>query len=213
MHSLWFQNWFLNPVIIFLLEPRIAVTLSPRCVGSLFITDLRVVECYEKRKKESQQRHLSPKVVFLSESPQFASLVSQQAIDQITAKQNELLSKIQESTDGFVQPTDFLLKTAMSLSHASSVAIVTEGVNEKQFEAVVCLAKAFLAQKKEVAILTSESVVSEWRAFLNKCEAKGILQKCISVISLKPHAVVQSLGPRFFSSSLNLVVTVNKEGI
>ena len=112
------------------------------------------MECYEERKKESQQRHLSPKVVFLSKSPQFASLVSQQAIDQITAKRNELISQIQESTDGVVQPTDCLLKSAMCLSHASSVAIVTKGVKVRQLEAVVCLAKALLAQEKEVAILT-----------------------------------------------------------
>ena len=171
------------------------------------------MECYEERKKESQQNHLSPKVVFLSESPQFASLVSQQAIDQITAKRNELISQMQESTDGVMQPTDSLLKSAMFLSHASSVAIVTEGVKMRQLEAVVCLAKALLAQEKEITILTSESIVSEWRAFLNKCEAKGILQKCISVTSLKAHAVIQSLGPRFFSSSLNSVVTVNKEGM
>ena len=78
---------------------------------------------------------------------------------------------------------------------------------------MVCLAKALLAQEKEITILTSESIVSEWRAFLNKCEAKGILQKCISVTSLKADAVVQSLGPRFFSSSLSSVVTVNKEGM
>ena len=83
----------------------------------------------------------------------------------------------------------------------------------RQFEAVVCLAKALLAQEKQVTILTSESIVLEWKAFLNKCEAKGILQKCISVISLKARAVVQRLGPRFYSSSLNSVVTVNKEGI
>ena len=152
-------------------------------------------------------------MIFLSESPHFASLVSQQAIDQITAKRNELISQIQESTNDIVQPTDSLLKSAMSLSHASSVAIVTEGVKVSQLEAVVCLAKALLAQEKEVGILTLESIVSEWRAFLNKCEAKGILQKCISVTSLKARAVVQSLGPRFYSSSLNSVVTVNKEGM
>ena len=153
-------------------------------------------------------------MIFLSESPHFASLVSQQAIDQITAKRNELISQIQESTNGDVQPTDSLLKSAMFLFHASSVAIVTGGVKVRHLEGVVCLAKALHAQEKEVTILTSENIVSEWRAFpLNKCKAKGILQKCIPVTSLKAHAVVQRLGSRFFSSNLNSVVTVNKEGI
>ena len=86
------------------------------------------MKCYEERKKESLKRRLSPKVVFLSQSPQFASLASQQAIDQITAKRNELISQMQESTDGVMQPTDSLLKSAMFLSHASSGAIVTGGV-------------------------------------------------------------------------------------
>ena len=112
-----------------------------------------------------------------------------------------------------MQPTDSLLKSEMFLSHAPSAAIATEGVKVRQLEAVVCLAKALLAQEKEVTILTSESIVSEWRTFLNKCKAKGILQKCISVTSLQAHAVVQRLGPRFFSLSLNSVVTVNNEGV
>ena len=86
------------------------------------------MKCYGERKKESLKHHLSSKVVFISESPQFASLASQQAIDQITAKRNELISQIQESINGDVQPTDSLLKSAMFLSHASSCAIVTGGV-------------------------------------------------------------------------------------
>ena len=198
--------------LVFFLEPSIAVTLSPRCVGSLFITDLFVTDCYQERQKQ-QQQHLSPKVIFLSESPQFASLASQQAIDQITTKQNELKShKLTESSNCDFNSSDFLLKSSMFLSHAPSVAIVSVGAFEKQLAAVVCLAKALLAQEKEVTILTAENIVSEWKTFISKCEAKDILLKCIPVTSLDAHAVIHSLGSRFHSTSLNSVVIVNEEG-
>ena len=141
------------------LEPRIAVTLSPECArgGSIFITDRRVTEFH---KEHQAKQHLSPKVVFLSESPQFVSLVSQEAIDQITKKQSES-HKAADSENGVKIADDCLLKSAMTLSHAPSVAIVTAGVSEKQFAAVACIAKALFAQEKEITILAAENVASE----------------------------------------------------
>ena len=153
-------------------------------------------------------------MVFLSESPQFASLVSQKAVDNITAKQNELKShKATESTNDVKSPDDLLLKSAMSLSHASSVAIVTVVVSKKQFATVVCIAKALLAQEKEITIIAPENSVPEWKRFLAKCAATEVLLKYIPVTSPGTNSAVHSLGPRFYSTSLNSVVIVNEEGI
>ena len=197
----------------FSIEPGIAVTLSPRCVSSLFIADLLVTDC-SKQHQAQEQQHLSPRVIFLSESPQFASLVSQEAVDKITAKQNEFKShNAAESTNDVKSPDDRLLKSAMSLSHASSVAIVTVGVSKKQFAAVVYIAKALLAREKEITIIAPENSVPEWKAFLAKCEATEVPLKCIPVTSPGTGSAVHSLGPRFYSTSLNSVVIVNEEGI
>ncbi|KAL9950321.1 hypothetical protein ACROYT_G042805 [Oculina patagonica] len=65
-------------------KPHIAVSFSPRCVGSLFITDHKVTDYYKEH--SPQHADLSPKVIFLSESPQFASLVSKEAVNQIVER-------------------------------------------------------------------------------------------------------------------------------
>ena len=203
------DSWFF--VFISFLEPHIAVTLSPECArgGSIFITDLRVKE-YQKE-HQAKQHHLSPKVVFLSQLPQFASLVSQEAIDQIIKKQNES-HKTADSENGIKIPDDCLLKSAMTLSHAPSVAIVTSGVSEKQLAAVACIAKALSAQEKEITILAAENVVSEWKAFVAKCKTEEVVMRCIPVTSFGATSEFDGLEPRFYSTSLNSMVIVNEEG-
>lgn len=214
------------------LEPPIAVSLSQTCVGSIFITDFQVTDYYKQH--PSQHAHLSPKVIFLSESPQFASLVSQEAINQIVRKESEFAShKTTESTNGFKNQDDYLLKSAMTLSHASSVAIVTWSpgkhdavdVPEEQFAAVVRIVKALLAQEKEVTILATKGSAAVWQKFLVKCEAEMIIPKCLPVtsVAMTPNdgtrdvcstmrQVVDYLGPRFRSTSLNSVIMVNEQG-
>ena len=179
-------------------------------MGSLFITDKLVADYYKEHQPAAEKR-LSPKVIFLSEKPQFASLVSQDAIDQITAKQNEFKTH-KTATNRFEIPEYDLLKSAMTLSHASSVAIVTVGVSKKQFAAVICIAKALFAQDKEIAILAPKNVISEWETLLAKCETQEVLMKRVPVTSLDTHSVLHSLGSKFYSTSLNSVVIVNEEG-
>lgn len=172
-------------------------------------------------------------MIFLSESPQFASLVSQETINEVVKKEKEfILCNSAEFTYGRKEPGDYLLKSAMALSHASSVAIVTwsrEGiavkVSDKQLAAVASIAKVLVAQEKEITILTSETNAADWQKLLAKCEADKILLKSIPVMSvtmtssnwsrdvhLTLYEVIHDLGPRFYSTSLNSVVLVNEQG-
>lgn len=236
MSSNYFFSWSnckltTSAFFITFLEPHIAVSLSPRCVGSLFITDHQVTDYYKEH--PAQHAHLSPKVIFLSESPQFASLVSKEAINQIADKENKLTShKHEESTNGCKERGDYLLKSAMSLSHASSVAIVlwprkeiAVEVSEREFAAVACIVKALLAQEKDITILVEESSASKWQKFLAKCEAEEVFTECIPVMSVAMtasdwsrdvcsamHKVVDYLEPSFRSTSLNSVIFVNEQG-
>ena len=213
------------------LEPQIAVSLSPECVGSLFITDYKVTDFYKDH--PPQHAPLSPKVIFLSESPQFASLVSQEAINEVVKKENEFISlKSAELTNGCKEPGDYLLKSAMTLSHASSVAIVTWSqkgiavdISERQLAAVASIVKVLVAQEKEIAVLTTESNAAEWQKLLAKCEAEQIIPKSIPVLSVNTtptrwsrdvhltlREILEGLGPSFHSTSLNSVVLVNEQG-
>jgi len=205
--------------------------LSPECVGSLFITDYKVTDFYKDN--PPQHASLSPKVIFLSESPQFASLVSQEAINEVIKKEKEFISlKSAELSNGCKEPGNYLLKSAMTLSHASSVAIVTwsrkgiaVGISDKQLAAVANIAKVLVAQEKEVTVLTTESNAAEWHKLLTKCEAEQILLKSIPVISvtmasahwsrdvlLTLREIIEVLGLSFHSTSLNSVVFVNEQG-
>ena len=220
-----------KPFFTTFVEPHIAVSLSTECIASLFITDYKVTDFY--RDHPPQYAHLSPKVIFLSESPQFASLVSHEAINEVVKKEKEFVShKSAESANGCKEPGDYLLKSAMTLSHASSVAIVTWSrtgiavkVSDRQLAAVAGIAKVFAAQDKEVTVLTTESNAAEWQTLLAKCEAEQIILKSIPVISVTMAAshwsrdvrltlceVFNDLGPSFHSTSLNSVVLVNEQG-
>ena len=208
-----------------------AVSLSKECVNSLFITDYKVTDFYKDH--PPQHAYLSPKVIFLSESPLFASLVSQEVINEVVKKEKEfILHKSAEFANGGKEPGDYLLKSAMTLSHALSVAIVTWSrkgiaveVSDKQFAAVSSISKVLVAQEKEITVLTAESNAAEWQKLLAKCEAERILLKSIPVMSVTMtptdwsrdvhfiiREVLDGLGPSFHSSSLNSVVLVNEQG-
>ena len=223
-----FSSWakWTTPFSTTFAEPHIAVCLSSECVRSLFITDCKVTDFY--RDHPPHYAHLSPKVIFLSESPQFASLVSNEAINEVVKKEKEFISHISsESANGCKEPGHYLLKSAMTLSHASSVAMVTwsRKVSDRQLAAVAGIAKLLVAQEKEVTVLTTESNTAEWEKLLAKCEAKQIVLKSIPVISatitpthwsrdvhLALCEVFNNLGPSFHSTSLNSVVLVNEQG-
>lgn len=172
-------------------------------------------------------------MIFLSEAPQFASLVSQEAITQIADKENKLTShENEESTNGCKERGDNLLKSAMTLSHASSVAIVTwprkeivMETSDRQFAAVACIVKSLLAQEKEITILVAESNAAGWQRFLAKCEAEKFFPERIPVMSVAMtasdwsrdvrsamHEVIDYLGPSFRSTCLNSVIFVNEQG-
>ena len=172
-------------------------------------------------------------MIFLSESPQFASLVSQESINEIAKIEREFASnKAAVSSNGLKEQDDQLLKSAMTLSHASFVAIVTWSPQEnavkvsgRRLTAVACIVKALLARDKEITILAEENSVEEWQTFLAECESENIIPKSLPVTSVIMAAdywsrdvcstmakVVDYLGSRFSSSSLNSMIFLNEQG-
>ena len=159
--------------------------------------------------------------------------MSQEAINEVVKKEKEFIShKSVECATGCEEPGDYLLKSAMTLSHASSVAIVTWSrkgitgdVSDKQSAAFASIAKVLVAQEKEITVLTAESNAAEWQKLLAKCEAEQILLKSIPVISvtvtptdwsrdvhLTISEILGGLGPSFHSTSFNSVVLVDEQG-
>lgn len=159
--------------------------------------------------------------------------MSQETINEVVKKEKEfILCKSAEFAHGRKEPGDYLLKSAMALSHASSVAIVTWSrkgiavkVSDKQLAAVASIAKVLVAQEKEITVLTSQTNATDWQKLLVKCEADKILLKSTPVrsvtmtpsnwsrdVHLTLREAIHDLGPSFYSTSLNSVVLVNEQG-
>lgn len=157
--------------------------------------------------------------------------MSQETINEVVKKEKEfILCKSAEFAHGRKEPGDYLLKSAMALSHASSVAIVTWSrkgiavkVSDKQLAAVASIAKVLVAQEKEITVLTSQTNATDWQKLLAKCEADKIKSIPVRSVTMTPsnwsrdvhltlREAIHDLGPSFYSTSLNSVVFVNEQG-
>lgn len=155
------------------------------CTGAIFITDRLTQEYIQTHPPERET--LNPKVVFLTEAPLFASLVSDQALKQI-----QMLQASDETTSPLSDHVDALSSTALRLSHAPSVAIVTSsprdpGLSVKELCFVLSLTKALLALGKDVVLIAADDDdVSTWKEFIERSAEEGILNRHAQIIQV-PH--------------------------
>lgn len=132
---------------------------------------------------------LRPRVLFISEKPVFASLISDKALEQI--QELEMKYFIQKNSPnaeyGLKEKTaNALAKAAMTLSHAFSVAIVTADESaSKDSLSVLSIIKAVAAKKeKEVTLLVPEGRVEEWQGIISRCVEKGKLREAVRIVQL-----------------------------
>ena len=138
---------------------------------------------------------LRPRVLFISEKPVFASLISDKALEQI--QELEMKYFIQKNSpnaeNGLKEETaNALAKAAMTLSHAFSVAIVAadERASKDSFS-VLSVVKAVTAMKdKELILLVPERRVEEWQGIVSRCVEKGKLREAVRIVQLA--------SPKFF---------------
>ena len=161
------------------------ISLSPTANCCNFITDLSN-EAFNKM-HTPKSGFFQTRVAFICEQPVYGSLISDKAMELI--KQLERLDKhdalkpVIEVNGKPDEPVDSLVKAAMRLSHASSVAIVTlDDISSKEGISVLSIIKSLVAtQTKDVVVLVPEGKYPEWRNAISSCVDLKILKKPVSV--------------------------------
>ena len=136
-------------------EPSLSFSHSP---GSMFIADISVDEYFKLHKPEHGDEQ--PRLVTLTDQPYLASVCSDSALMRV-----EDLAKISAdpsktgSTEDIVVTSEFL-KSAVRLSHASSVVVGFLGGNESSvdyIQGVMALVKALQTLNKQITIVTGQN--------------------------------------------------------
>ena len=160
------------------------ISLSPTANCANYITDLNN-EDFNKM-QASKNAFLQPRVVFISERFVFGSLLSEKALKAI-----QDLEKLDKQdwlkADKQVDSDRSLVKAALRLSHASSVAIVTlSDVSTRESFSVLSIIKAVVAtENKEVNLLVPEEKYTEWTNAINHCVDLRLLKKPVPITKIK----------------------------
>ena len=130
-----------------------------------------------------------PRVLFISEKPVFASIISDKVLEQIQDLElkNARQGDSSKAENGLkVETANALAKAAMILSHASSIAIATADKNAPNENlSVLSIIKATMAKKdKEVILMVQEGRVEEWEDIISSCVEKGKLRRAVGIVQL-----------------------------
>lgn len=170
------------------------ISLSPSANCCNFITDLSN-EAFNKM-HAPKTGTLQTRVVFISEQPVLGSLISDNALELI--QQLEKLDKhdsrkpvIGEFNGKPDEPADFLVKTALRLSHASSVAVITlNDISSKEGFSVLSIIKSLMAtEKKDVVLLVPEKKLTEWTNAISSCVDLKLFKKPVRVSKVEARDV------------------------
>jgi len=127
------------------------------------------------------------RTVFICERPIFGSLISDKAMELIqqleTFDKNDALKPDNEVNGKPDEPVDSLVKAAMRLSHASSVAIVTlDDISTKGGFSVLSILKSLVATRtKDIVLLVPEEKYPEWTNVISSCVDLKMLKRPVRV--------------------------------
>jgi len=131
------------------------------------------------------------RAVFICERPIFGSLISDKAMELIqqleTLDKHDALKPDSEVYGKPDEPVVSLVKAAMRLSHASSVAIVTlDDISSKGGFSVLSIIKSLMAtQTKDIVLLVPEEKYPEWKNAINSCVDLKMLKKPVRVSTIE----------------------------
>ena len=136
------------------------------------------------------------RVVFICEQPVLGSLISDKALELIQQlekldKRDSLKPVIGEVNDKPDEPADCLVKAALRLSHASSVAIVTlNDISTKEGFSVLSIIRSLMATEKKVVVLfVPEEKMTEWTNALSICVDLKLLKRPVNVRNIEAQDV------------------------
>ena len=166
------------------------ISLSPTANCCNFITDLSN-EAFNKM-HTPKSACFQTRAVFICEQPVLGSLISDKSMELIqqleTLDKHDTLEPVTEKVNGKPnEPVDSLVKAAMRLSHASSIAIVTmDDISTKKGFSVLSLTKSLMAtQTKDVILLVPEDKHPEWTNAISSCIGLKIIKKPVHVSTIE----------------------------
>ena len=166
------------------------ISLSPTANCCIFITDLRN-EAFNMM-QTPKSACFQTRAVFICEQPVLGSLISDKSMELIQqlealVKHHALKQVIEEVNDKPNEPVDSLVKAAMRLSHASSIAIVTmDDISTKKGFSVLSLIKSLMAtQTKDVVLFVPEDKYPEWTNAISSCVGLKIIKKPVRVSTIE----------------------------
>lgn len=167
-------------------DPELCFTHS--VPGALFICDITTEEYFKN--KPAPHGDEQPKVITLQDDPFYASVLGTNAFQKI----NQIESLIQDDPGNrgidHLHTAGELVKAALRVSHASSVAIVTgfpinvghDPPDETDGPpGALSMAKAFQALGKKVTLVSSHYNRKLMKDFVSHCVEIGILQDAVEV--------------------------------
>jgi len=161
------------------------ISLSPTANCCDFITDLSN-EAFNKM-HTPKSGFFQTRAVFICEQPVLGSLISDKAMELIqqleTLDKHDALKPVIEVNGKPDEPVDSLIKAAMRLSHASSVAIVTlDDISTKGGFSVLSVIKSLMAtQTKDIVLLVPVEKHPEWANAISSCVDLKMLKKPVRV--------------------------------
>lgn len=175
------------------------ISFSHSVPGILFITDVRTDDYF----KDHPPAHGSeqPVVIPLQDDPYYASILGQTTLTNINQ-----LEEIISSDLSSVQTSGGLVKAALRVSHAQSVAIVTSCHGEcsgEELLAAVILVKAVQFLDKKVTLFVSDGDVGL---------LKDIVQNCVKAEVLQNDIDINDIAKEQGKQSFDVVVHVGKTG-
>ena len=159
-----------------------AIGLGPETNQCVFVTDHKVGDFFKLHPPEHAS--LKPRVVFISEEPVFGSLISDKALDQIHVL--EMTAQPDSAKTG-PETSNSLAKAAMTLSHASAIAVVAlDDRNSSDSLNLLPILKASVAPgDKKVVLMVPESKMTTWEEIMNRFIDQGILRDSVRVVQLE----------------------------
>ncbi|KAL9967571.1 hypothetical protein ACROYT_G025826 [Oculina patagonica] len=159
-----------------------AIGLGPETNQCVFVTDHKVGDFFKAHPPE--HAFLKPRVLFISEEPAFGSLLSDKALEQIHE-----LEKTAQPDPSKVGPetSESLAKAAMTLNHASTIAVVAfdERVSSDNLNVLPIIKASMATGDKKVVVVVPEGKGAAWEGIIDPFINQGIIRDSVRIVQLE----------------------------
>lgn len=159
-----------------------AIGLGPETNQCVFVTDHKVDDFFKLH--PPKHASLKPRVLFISEEPAFGSLLSDKALEQIYELEK---STLPDSSNVGPETSNSLAEAAMTLNHASSIAVVAldERISSNNLNVLPIIKASMATGEKKIVLLVPEGKGAAWEEIINRFIDQGILRDTVRIVQLE----------------------------